>query len=148
MYTYPNYITENNNGDVVVSDFTRAVVVTERGGKYRFSYSGPTPESKLMPLGICTDPLSHIIVCAQVNIHMIDKDGQFLRYLPITSESKDKEIDDTYSLSYDVNTHRLWVGSQWTNTVRVYTYITKRNGKEDKNPQCPDDDEFVGASPS
>lgn len=135
LYSKPYYITENNNGDVVVSDFTRAVVVTERGGKYRFSYSGPTSESNLMPLGICTDPLSHILVCALVNIHMIDKDGQFLRYLPITSESNDKVIDDTYSLSYDVNTHRLWVGSQWTNKVRVYNYITKRNEKEGTSEQ-------------
>lgn len=33
LYQKPNYITENNNGDVVVSDFyykTGAVVVTDR----------------------------------------------------------------------------------------------------------------------
>lgn len=39
IYRQPSYITENNNGNIVVSDY-RAVVVTEHGGKYRFSYTG------------------------------------------------------------------------------------------------------------
>uniref|UniRef100_K1QSB8 Uncharacterized protein n=1 Tax=Magallana gigas TaxID=29159 RepID=K1QSB8_MAGGI len=57
----PNYITENNNGDIAVSDYD-AVVVTEREGRHRFSYTGHPAESVLRPRGICTDALSHILV--------------------------------------------------------------------------------------
>lgn len=59
LYRGPRFITENNNGDVVVSD-DDAVVVTDREGRYRFSYTGYPPESGLLPQGICTDELSHI----------------------------------------------------------------------------------------
>nr|XP_034309430.1 uncharacterized protein LOC105324216 [Crassostrea gigas] len=51
LYGRPDYITENNNGDVVVSDFWYDVVVTERGGRHRFFYRGP-PGSELQPHGI------------------------------------------------------------------------------------------------
>lgn len=43
LYQKPNYVTENNNGEFDVSDFyytTGAVDVTDREGKYRFSYTG------------------------------------------------------------------------------------------------------------
>lgn len=52
MYVIPRYITENNNGDVVVSDWLRGVVVTDRGGKHRFSFIGQSPGTIIMPQGI------------------------------------------------------------------------------------------------
>lgn len=80
LYSKPNYVKENKNGDVVVSDSFTAVVVTEREGRYRFSYTGYPSGSGLMACGICTDELSHILVCDNrtETVHMIDKDGQFL----------------------------------------------------------------------
>lgn len=84
---HPNYITENNNGDIVVSDFgilgSGAIVVTDRGGKYRFSYSGHPLGSQLQPHGICVDSLSHILLCDHLTstVQMLDKDGPFLSYL-------------------------------------------------------------------
>nr|XP_022288016.1 uncharacterized protein LOC111100425 isoform X1 [Crassostrea virginica]XP_022288017.1 uncharacterized protein LOC111100425 isoform X2 [Crassostrea virginica] len=56
LYRTPGFITENNNGDVLVSDFDRlAVVVTSGEGVHRFSYTGPPPSgSRLEPRGICT----------------------------------------------------------------------------------------------
>uniref|UniRef100_K1RWT6 Uncharacterized protein n=1 Tax=Magallana gigas TaxID=29159 RepID=K1RWT6_MAGGI len=76
LYRYPHYITENNNGDVVVSD-RRAVVVTEPGGRHRFSYTGPPSGLGLEPGGICTDALSHILVYdgRTKTVQMLDKDG-------------------------------------------------------------------------
>ena len=59
LYQNPRYITENNNGDVLVFDWDRcAVVVTSRKGIHRFSYTGPPIEPALLPYGVCTDALS------------------------------------------------------------------------------------------
>ncbi|XP_052690732.1 uncharacterized protein LOC128168603 [Crassostrea angulata] len=135
LYREPNYITENNNGDVVVSDYdyeSGAVVVTERGGRHRFSYTGPPLGSGLRPYGICTDALSHILVCdgTTKTVQMLDKDGQFLSHLL----TKSQEMAEPWSLSYDVNTHRLWVGSGWfNNKVCVYRYITTQDALTDQS---------------
>ncbi|XP_065939297.1 uncharacterized protein [Magallana gigas] len=132
LYRHPLYITENNNGDVVVSDYdysSGAVVVTERGGRHHFSYTGPPSGSGLEPHGICTDALSHILVCDDTTntVQMIDWDGQFLSHLLIRPSG----IFSPYSLSYDVNTHRLWVGSRSNNTVVIYRYITRQDALTD-----------------
>uniref|UniRef100_K1PWI4 Tripartite motif-containing protein 2 n=1 Tax=Magallana gigas TaxID=29159 RepID=K1PWI4_MAGGI len=128
LYRDPHYITENNNGDVVVSDFlSGAVVVTERGGRHRFSYTGHPSGSRLQPWGICTDALSHILVCDDIikTVQMLDKDGQFLSHLL----KKSQEMGGPWGLSYDVNTHRLWVGSY--KKVCVYRYITRQDALTD-----------------
>lgn len=63
LYNGPHKITENNNEDVVVSDLSGAVVVTDSGGRHRFSYTGHPPGSGMLPSGVCTDALSRILVC-------------------------------------------------------------------------------------
>uniref|UniRef100_A0A8W8NJ60 B box-type domain-containing protein n=1 Tax=Magallana gigas TaxID=29159 RepID=A0A8W8NJ60_MAGGI len=139
LYSYPRYITENNNGDVVVSDYwSGAVVVTERGGRHRFSYTGHPSGSRLLPCGICTDALSHILVCDDKTntVQMINKDGQFLSHLL----TKSQEMVLPCSLSYDVNTHRLWVGSLYNNKVCVYRYITRQDALTDEHRPRPDGD--------
>lgn len=126
LYMFPCYVTENKNGDVVVSDDQLcAVVVTSRVGVHRFSYTGPPPTgSGLWPRGICTDGLSHILVCdcKTKSIQMIDRDGQFMLFL-LTSESPGI-TDQPESVSYDVDTHLLFVGSV-QQTLSVYRYINK-----------------------
>ncbi|XP_065932341.1 uncharacterized protein [Magallana gigas] len=137
LYSRPLYITENNNGDVVVSDLSGAVVVTERGGRHRFSYTGHPSGSRLYPRGICTDALSHILVCDNrtKTVQMINKDGQFLSHLL----TKSQEMGVHCGLGYDVNTHRLWVGS-YNNKVRVYRYITRQHALTDEHRPRPDGD--------
>ncbi|XP_065937083.1 uncharacterized protein [Magallana gigas] len=141
LYSIPLYITENNNGDVVVSDYidyeSGTVVVTERGGRHRFSYTGHPSGSRLRPYGICTDALSHILVCDDRTdtVQMINKDGQFLSHLLTESQ----EMGSPWSLSYDVNTHRLWVGS-YNNKVCVYRYITRQDALTDEHRPRPDGD--------
>uniref|UniRef100_A0A8W8NXJ8 Uncharacterized protein n=1 Tax=Magallana gigas TaxID=29159 RepID=A0A8W8NXJ8_MAGGI len=44
-----------------------------------------------------------------------------------------------YSLSYDVNTHRLWVGS-YNNKVCVYRYITRQDALTDEHRPRPNGD--------
>lgn len=123
IFQKPNYITDNNNGDVVVSDSNSAVVVTERGGGYRFSYTGYPSGSRIMPYGICTDALSHILVCDLEGhkIHIIDKDGQFLSLF----STKSQNMGWPCSLSYDFNTCCILVGSHHYNKVFVFKYITQ-----------------------
>uniref|UniRef100_A0A8W8HKL3 Tripartite motif-containing protein 3 n=1 Tax=Magallana gigas TaxID=29159 RepID=A0A8W8HKL3_MAGGI len=147
LYREPNCITENNNGDVVVSDYwSGAVVVTERGGRHRFSYAGPPSGSGLEPRGICTDPLSHILVCDGTTntVQMLDMDGQFLSHLLIRPSG----IFSPCSLSYDVNTHRLWVGSLYNTKVCVYRYITRQDALTDEHRPRPDGDAMSSSTPA
>ncbi|XP_062614365.1 uncharacterized protein LOC134276105 [Saccostrea cucullata] len=118
LYSYPIYITENLNGDVIVSDYWRAVVVTDRRGIHRFSYTGHPSGSRLSPYGICTDALSHILVCDDYTdtVHIIDKDGNYLTQL----DTEQHGINRPYSLSYDDITRSVWVGSYRHNTVNIY----------------------------
>uniref|UniRef100_K1Q1E5 Tripartite motif-containing protein 3 n=1 Tax=Magallana gigas TaxID=29159 RepID=K1Q1E5_MAGGI len=145
LYNIPCYITENNNRDVVVSD-DDAVVVTERGGRHRFSYTGHPSGSRLWPRGICTDPLSHILVCdgRTETVQMLDRDGQFLSHLLIRPSG----IFSPWSLSYDVITHRLWVGSGNNNTVVIYRYITRQDALTDEHTPCPDEDAMFRSTPA
>lgn len=107
IYRHPSYITENKNGDVVVSDsdWPGAVFVTDSDGKIRFVYTGHPAGPGLEPWGVCTDALLHILVC-DGNTHtvqMINSDGQFLSHLLIRPPG----ILSPCSLAYDFNTHRL-----------------------------------------
>ncbi|XP_062616573.1 uncharacterized protein LOC134278269, partial [Saccostrea cucullata] len=131
LYSKPIFITENRNGDVIVSDFWRgAVVVTDRRGRHRFSYTGPPSGSLLQPRGICTDALSHILLC-EYNIHtvhMIDQNGLFLTQF----EREQHGIFTPWSLSYDCDTQLLWVGSFTNNTVNIYRLINEGDNLTDK----------------
>lgn len=121
LYSLPCYVTENNNGDVIVSDTRNCVVVvTTRRGLYRFSYTGHLPGSKLSPQGIATDVLSQILVCDNITytIQVLSQIGEFLAHLLIRPSG----IFKPCSISYDFKTHRLWVGSDDTNRVCAYKY--------------------------
>ncbi|XP_056001992.1 uncharacterized protein LOC125662743 [Ostrea edulis] len=124
IYGFPIYITESRDKDLIVSDWERGVVVTDRKENHRFTYTGPpSGDQRLDPRGVCVDALSHILVC-DVNtdtIQMIDKNGQFLSLFL----TKQHGIYGPYGLFYDVKDHSLWVGSGYDNTVSVYRYISR-----------------------
>lgn len=116
----PGYITENNNGDILVTDSltSGSVVAIGRGGNHRFTYRGH-PGALLHPFGVCTDAFSHILL-SDINsgsIHMLDENGQFLTYLLISAESF-----GPFTLCYDVNTHFLWVGTGNNNLICAFKY--------------------------
>lgn len=120
LYREPRYVTENNNGDIVVSDHG-VVVVTDSGGRHRFSYKGHPPESPLSPHGICTDVLSQIIICEELTntVQVISREGKFLLNL--------QGLLGHRSLSYDSITHRLWVGSDDDGEVCVFTFLLRND---------------------
>nr|XP_022290139.1 uncharacterized protein LOC111101816 [Crassostrea virginica]XP_022290140.1 uncharacterized protein LOC111101816 [Crassostrea virginica] len=127
LYMLPFYITENNNGDVLVSDFGhKAVVVTSGEGVHRFSYTGPPSGSRLEPREICTDVMSHILVSDfmyHCTVQMLDRDGQFLSYV-FTRQTPGMNYRP-WGLSYDVNTHAVWVGSIEDKTMSVCRHIDR-----------------------
>ncbi|XP_062603613.1 uncharacterized protein LOC134265421 [Saccostrea cucullata] len=134
LYYDPEHITENRNGDIIVSDrlsylsFERSfLVVIDRNGRYRFSYYGSQydPRLELDMWGICTDALSNILIANQnpSTVHMINKDGKFLSLLLTTEHG----LSGPCGLSYDDKSHLLWVRSIKDNRLCVYRYIERQN---------------------
>nr|XP_019926568.2 uncharacterized protein LOC105337167 isoform X2 [Crassostrea gigas]XP_034327027.1 uncharacterized protein LOC105337167 isoform X2 [Crassostrea gigas] len=82
LYKQVLYITENVNGDIIVTDLKKNVVIAvDRLGIFRYSYSGK--DSKFFACSVATDSVGHVIVTDfQGNkIHILDRDGRFLRYI-------------------------------------------------------------------
>ena len=119
LYRYPHYITENINGDICTSDYDKqAVVVVNKSGQHRFSYTGQG--SRFYPWGICTDVLGHILVCdnASSTVHLLDQDGGFLSVIL----SSQQGIKSPRGVCVDEE-NNLYVGQYGTNTVSVYKYL-------------------------
>lgn len=73
------YITENKNGDIIISSKEyKTVVGMDRSGGHRFRYSHP---ENLTPMDICTDKYGHILVAFKSCIHLLDEDGEFKKIL-------------------------------------------------------------------
>ncbi|XP_052677880.1 protein wech-like [Crassostrea angulata] len=117
VYSYPHHITENINGDVCVSDYNNAVVVVDKSGQHRFSYTGK--RSEFDPYGICTDVLGHILVCDDISktVHLLDQDGQFLSLLLPPQQG----IKYPRSVCVD-DEKNMWIG-EFYNVVKVYKYL-------------------------
>ena len=82
LYTWPRYITDNVNGDLVTSDWYGGIVVTDQSGTHRFTYNLSIPRA------VVTDSRGRIFGCNNTpTIHVIDKDGKFL--MNVHTGSKD-----------------------------------------------------------
>ncbi|XP_061167689.1 tripartite motif-containing protein 2-like [Saccostrea echinata] len=118
LYRKPHYITENINGDICTSDYWKGVVVVNKSGQHRFSYTGQ--ESGFSPYGICTDVLGHILVCDRhsTTIHLLNQDSQFLSLLL----TKQQEVDYPCSVCVD-DENKLYVGQWFIKKLTVYKYL-------------------------
>ncbi|XP_078330837.1 uncharacterized protein LOC111116919 [Crassostrea virginica] len=118
---YSLCMSENNNGDVCVSDLNvDTVVVVNKTGRIRFRYDGAPArrEKSFDPRGIVTDALSQIIVTDYNNdcLHVLDQDGQFLRCVD------DCGLEKPVRLSVD-SEGRLWVVSGKSGEIKVIEYL-------------------------
>ncbi|XP_061191650.1 uncharacterized protein LOC133199840 [Saccostrea echinata] len=118
---YPIYITENNNGDIWVSDEVRkAVVVVDKLKRERFYYRGQTPYSDFKPYGICTDILGQVLVCDDAyqnpSVHLLDHECRFLR-LVLTRKHG---IRHPLAVCVDEK-QNLYLG-QRNNMIKLYKY--------------------------
>lgn len=105
-----------------MSDWKNGVVVTESEGRHRFTFSEDPYGYVISPKGVCTDLMSHILVCVLHKVMILDKDGVFLSYI---LSMQPEIMIETNSMSFDSNTHCLWVGSVRSHTIRVYKYLKR-----------------------
>lgn len=113
------YISENRNQDICVSDkIARALVVVNKAGKFRFSYTGhPCSGEEFDPVGLTTDSHGQILIADIDNkiIHIIDEDGQFLCYIA------NCHLDYPSDLSVDIS-NNLFVAEYHRGRVRKIQY--------------------------
>ncbi|XP_078327847.1 uncharacterized protein LOC111115608 [Crassostrea virginica] len=114
-------MSENNNGDVCVSDGNaKTVVVVDKTGRVRFRYDGTPARTKksFAPRDIVTDVLSQIIVTDIANncLHILDQNGQFLNCVD------DCGLEKPLVLTVD-SEGRLWVGLLDTGEIKVIQYL-------------------------
>lgn len=103
------YIEENKNGDICLADCDAgAVIVTDRAGQFRFRYDGKTSfqnNAPFRPVGIATDSKAHILVSDSLKIHIINENGQFLRFLDIVCSNPLRLALDEDDNLYIADTH-------------------------------------------
>uniref|UniRef100_A0A8W8P1K1 Uncharacterized protein n=1 Tax=Magallana gigas TaxID=29159 RepID=A0A8W8P1K1_MAGGI len=114
------HLIENGNGDICVADYAgNAVVVVNSSGILRFRYGGNKITKKknktFEPLNIVNDKQCHILIHNQLNnnVHIIDCDGNFIRYIKYPCNG---------GISVDTD-HNLVVGESVTGKIRIIKYL-------------------------
>lgn len=103
------YIEENKNGDICLADRDAgAVIVTDIAGRFRFRYDGTISSQmggQFCPVGIGTDSSANIFISDSLQVHIIDKNGKFLRFLDIVCSNPMQLALDEEDILYIADTH-------------------------------------------
>ncbi|KAJ8313939.1 hypothetical protein KUTeg_008500, partial [Tegillarca granosa] len=85
LFSWPNCIRININGDIIVSDNYSKVVAVNTSGRKRFIYGGKDRKQQKSwnPWYVVTDKYGQIIISDYRNavLHMLDQDGNLIQYL-------------------------------------------------------------------
>ncbi|KAJ8297559.1 hypothetical protein KUTeg_024090 [Tegillarca granosa] len=107
LFSYPQLVTENINGDICVVDDYVTVVVVNNDGQFRFKYpeSGKSTHTICSCYGIACDKLGYILISDRLysQIHQIDSDGKFVQFVL----TRQHGIENPFGLSID-NKGQLW----------------------------------------
>ncbi|XP_062592777.1 uncharacterized protein LOC134254249 [Saccostrea cucullata] len=113
-------LTENKNLDICVADNADgAIVVVNESGTFRFKYTGKQGLTKsFKPYGIATDMYSQILTTDRGNncIHILDKDGHFLRFI------NNIDLHDPWELCVD-SSNNLYVTERSGGIVKIIKYL-------------------------
>lgn len=115
------YVTENENGDVCVSDTNASlVIVLDITGRVRFRYDGSEAKIKgpFNPSCLVTHSSGQTIITDNSNLclHILDRNGTFLSCLDCFGQHR------CYGLSVDME-GRLWLAFNYTNEIKVLNFL-------------------------
>lgn len=116
LFSQPDYIAENVNQDICVSDaLKQRVIVLTYEGKKRFSYRGMA--QKFDPRQLSTDSLGNIVVADNANrcVHLLSKDGMFLSVI-VT------KLNEAHGLGLD-GEDRLYELGWMSKRMKIYKYL-------------------------
>lgn len=124
IYTWPRYITDNVNGDIVTSDWHDGIIVTNQDGRYRFTYTYNLP----LPRAVVTDSNGDIFVCnGTPKIHVLNQNGTFL--MDIFTGSRDVFSlylhQDTELFAGDDSAKKIMVFSKCLRSSHIPRYDSK-----------------------
>ncbi|XP_061190191.1 tripartite motif-containing protein 2-like [Saccostrea echinata] len=126
LYSRPEYIVENFNQDIIVSDYNlKKIIAVNEKGQFRFSYSGMCSKQKseqFLPMGIDVDTLGDVIIADQFrhSVHVIDKDGAFVRLLLREAAG----IQEPHGLCFD-GVDSIWVAELESRKVKRFRILKK-----------------------
>jgi hypothetical protein len=117
---HSKFICENRNLDLCVADCgAYAVVVVNQSGKLRFEYTMHPSDAALsfQPFDLTTDSNGHILVADHLNdrVHILDQDGQFLRYI--------RDLCGPHSLCVDIRDNLFVAVIDDTAKVKKIQYL-------------------------
>ena len=114
LYQAPWYITENINGDFIVTDNKKKqIIAVDRHGLIKYSYFGENSASSLD-----TNSFGHVFITDFTGdkIHVLGMDGKFMRYIfPEGGIQRPRAI-------CIINESEMVVGECLTGTAKIFNY--------------------------